>query len=115
MPPRSLQLNKRIETTVTVDASGNATAVLDVVPGPSWEVKQISISVTGGNTIPRAATYVGRDANGVFISNSLIGNADTDSDPNITLRAGDSVCCVWNVATPGARAKLTVVYDEVAY
>jgi len=111
---RPLQRNKRAETTVTVDATGAATAVIDVVPGPSWEVKQVSLSCTG-SAIPQAATYVGRNSAGVFISSTYLGNSDTDSLPNVTLRSGESICAIWSNGTSGSRAKLTVVYDEVGY
>ena len=109
-----MQRNKRTENTVTVDATGAATAVIDVVPGPSWEVKQVSVTCTGTN-IPQATTYVGRNSAGVYISSTYLGNSDTDSTPNITLRSGESICAIWSNASVDSRAKITVVYDEVGY
>lgn len=113
---RQLQRNKRAEQTVTVDASGNATAIISVASGPSWEVKQVGVTVTGTTLIPVATTYIGTNSAGVFISSSYTGDSDTDSVPNVTLRVGDSICAVWSGATPSTpRAKLTVIYDEVSY
>lgn len=110
-----LQRNKRDERTGAFDGSGNLTLVIGPIPvGPSWEVKQISIRTTSAlQTL--AATYIGVNSSGIFISNSFTGNADTDSQPNVTLKPGDSLCCVWQGGTPGAFATLTVIYDEVSY
>lgn len=112
---RALQRNIKLEAYATADASGNATAVVDIPLGPSREVKQISVSVTGSTNVPTANTYVGRNSAGVFISNTLTGDSDTDSAPNVTVRSGDSLCAVWAGCTTGAKCKLTVVYDEVGY
>jgi hypothetical protein len=112
---RALQRNRRAEAYATVAANGTATAIIPVTVGPSWEIKQISVSVTGSTLETTAATYVGTNAAGVLISSTIVGNGDTDSEPNTTIRSGESLCCVWDTGTPGARCKLTVVFDEVAY
>ena len=111
---RQLQRNKRAEAYVTISASGTGTAIVSVPLGPSWEVKQISVSCDG-TLIPACSTYVGTNSAGVFISSTLIGNSDTDSAPNVTARSGESLCAIWSNATVGARAKMTVIYDEVGY
>lgn len=112
---RQLQRNKRDERTGTFDASGNLTLIIGPVPiGPSWEIRQISIRTTSVlQTL--ASTYIGVSNAGVFISNSFTGNADTDSAPNVTIKPGDSLCCVWSGGTPGSFATLTIIYDEVNY
>jgi hypothetical protein len=110
-----LQRNKRDERTASFPASGTLAITIGPIPmGPSWEIKQISIR-SSSVLETTAATYIGVDASGVFISRSFTGNADTDSAPNVTLRPGDSVSCVWEGGTPGAVATLTIIYDEVAY
>lgn len=111
---RQLQRNRRAEAYATVNASGAATAIVAVPLGPSWEVRQISVTC-GGTLIPQATTYVGTNNAGVYISQTLIGNSDTDSAPNVTVRSGESLCAVWSGATVGAQAKITVIYDEVGY
>ncbi len=109
-------LNKNIRTEVSgnIAANGTLTLTLSVPPGPSREIKQIGI--TGNSALePTCSTYVGTSSAGVFISNSFTGNGDTDDQPNITLRSGDALAAVWAGGTSGARMKLTVIYDEVAY
>lgn len=112
---RQLNRNKRREAYATFDASGNATAVIDVAPGPSWEIKQIGVSVTNSTTTPSCSTYVGRNNAGIFISSTLTGDSDTDSLPNVTLFTGESVCAVWSLGTVGSLGKMTIIYDEVPY
>lgn len=112
---RALQRNKRVEAYATATASLTATAVIPVTVGPSWEVKQISVSATGSTTQSSASTYVGTNSSGVFISSTLIANSDTDSTPNVTLRSGESLCCIWTKVSSGSVCKLTIVYDEVGY
>ncbi len=111
---RQLQRNRRQEATVTALADGTATAIIPVNVGPSWEIKQISVN-TNSVLESSAATYVGTNSAGVLISTTLVGNGDTDSEPNTTVRSGESLCCVWSTVTVGARCKLTVVFDEVSY
>lgn len=114
MAGRHLNKNRRQEVTVTVPANGTVTATFTVPFGPSWEVKQITID---GNSAlePTCKTYIGINDSGIAISQSFTGNDDTDSQPNVTLRAGDSLAAVWANATPGARMRLTAIYDEVDY
>ena len=112
---RALQRNRRAEAYAIANASGAATAVINIPIGPSWEVKQISISTGTSATLPSAATYVGTSSAGIFLSSTLVGNSDTDSFPNITVRSGESLCCVWSLVTVGVQCKMTVVYDEVGY
>lgn len=114
MIPRPLQRNKRQEVQVTIPASGTVTATFTVPIGPSWEIKQISITST--STLETTAkSYIGTNSAGIFISQSFTGNDDTDSQPNVTLRSGDSLAVVWENGTPGAIARLTAIYDEVDY
>lgn len=115
MPGRQFQRNKRTEAYATVVAGTSCTAVINVAPGPSWEVKQISVSAVGASTLPACATYVGTNTAGVFISSTITGNSDTDSTPNTTVRTGESLCAVWTNASIGTVCKITVVYDEVDY
>lgn len=112
---RILQKNKRIEVEVTFPASGIVTAVVNVPLGPSWEVKQIGVKTTVTANQTNCTTFVGQNNSGVFISNTLIGNADTDSMPNVTIRSGDALCAYWTGGTVGKSARMTVVYDEVGY
>jgi len=109
-----LARNIRKETQVTVPASGTVTALFTVPFGPSWEVKQIGIKCDS-TTETICNTYIGTNSAGVFISKSFTGNDDTDSQPNITLRSGDSICAVWESGSLNAIARLTVIYDEVDY
>lgn len=112
---RQLQRNLRKYAQVVVNAQGMATAIIDTIPGPSWEVQQISITSTS-TALTAASTYRGRNAAGEFISSTLFkGNKNTDSQPNVTLKLGDALCCVWTGGTPGALCTMTVIYDEVAY
>ena len=112
---RQLQRNKRAEVASSIaDAAGKATAVIPVPPGPTWEIQQIGVTFTG-TLIPVCTTYVGTNEFGVFISQTLIGNSDTDSQPRTSLRSGESVAAVWTGATVGAQGRLTVIYDEVGY
>lgn len=115
MPQRQLQRNKRVEASALFDAAGNATAVVNVPIGPTWEIKQISISTTVTANQTRATSFVGTNSAGVIISSTLIGNGDTDSQPNTSVRSGESLCVVWSGGTVGRQAKMTVVYDEVGY
>lgn len=112
---RMLQKNKRVEVQVTFPASGIITAVVQVPLGPSWEIKQIGVktNVTANQT--NCTTFIGQNNAGVFISNTLIGNADTDSMPNVTVRSGDALCAYWTGGTVGKIATMTVIYDEVGY
>ena len=110
-----LQKNIRREAYATADATGTATAVVEVNPGPSWMVKQIGVSTNSTVTLPTATTYVGRNTSGVFVSSTLVGNSDTDSLPNVTLRSGESLCAIWAGCTVNDQCKITVIYDEVAY
>ena len=111
---RQLQRNKRLEAYATATASG-ATAIVTIPLGPSREVKQIAVSVTGSTIIPACSTYVGTNSAGVFISSTLIGDSDTDDTPNITVRSGESLCAVWSGISVDAVCKMTVIYDEVDY
>ena len=113
MPNRKLYTNKRLEAQALFDANGRAVAVVNVPPGPAWEVIQIAISTTVTANLTQAATYIGTNESGIFISNTLLGNKDTDSFPNVTVRYGESVCCVWAAGTAGRTARMTVVYNEV--
>ena len=111
---RQLYRNKRAELQGTLSASGGLTVFVTVPLGPSWEVK--SIDVKGNSALePTADTYVGVNSSGVHISNTFTGNGDTDSQPNTTLRVGESVAIVWAGGTPGALMKAVVIYDEVSY
>lgn len=110
-----LYRNKRVEIQGTFDADGALTVSVSVPLGPSWELRQIGIKVLGSTSETFCNTYVGSNASGVFISQSYTGNADTDSEPNTTLRPGDSLSAVWTEGTVGALGTLTVVYDEVGY
>lgn len=110
LKPRS---NQRLESQATVPASGNITVIIsNMTAGPNWNVKQISIAVSTATLSPSCNTYIGTNAAGVFISNSLTGEADTDSQPNVTIKYGESICAVWTGADVGAVARLTVIYDE---
>ena len=109
-----LSRNKRTEVQGTFDANGDLTVSVSVPLGPSWELRQVAIKTT--SVLESAcSTYVGTNDSGVFVSQSFTGNADTDSEPNVTLRPGDSFCAVWSVGTTGALGTLTLIYDEVAY
>lgn len=115
MPPRQLQRNKRLEKQALFDSAGVCLAVVQVPLGPSWEVKQIAVKTTVTANQTTCRTFIGQSDAGVFISNTLIGNADTDSQPNVTVRSGDSLCARWTGGTSGRIGTMTVVYDEVAY
>lgn len=116
MPARQLQRNKRAEAQAAFSAAGVALVTIGVPMGPSWELKQITISTTvAAATLTRATTFVGTNNAGVKISSTLLGNFDTDSQPQTTIRAGESLCCEWTQGTVGAIARLTAFYDEVAY
>ncbi len=106
--------NQRIEAQGVFAANGTLTVTVSVAPGYSWNVKQISVSATSALQ-STCSTYVGLGASGVFISSTLLGNSDTDSEPNTTVRVGESLSAVWAGGTPGAIGRLTVIYDEVAY
>lgn len=104
-----------MEARGTFDASGNLTVGIQVPLGPSREVKQIAVSTniaTGSET--NCSTYIGTNASGVLISQTYTGNSDTDSQPNVLLRSGDSICAVWSGGVSGALGTLTIIYDEVA-
>ena len=111
---RQLQRNLRAEKQGTFSAAGTLTIFFSVPLGPSWEVKQIAINANSALE-PICSTYIGTNSAGVFISNSFTGNSDTDDQPNVTIRSGDSIAAVWASGTPGAIGKLTVIYDEAAY
>jgi hypothetical protein len=111
---RHLNRNRRQEGQAAIAASGAAFVFFTVPFGPSWEIKQITITST--STLETSArTFIGTNSAGILISQSFTGNDDTDSQPNVTLRSGDSVCCVWEGGTPGAIVRLTVIFDEVDY
>lgn len=110
MAPRR---NIRLEAQATVPANGNITVAINNMRGPDWELKQIAVSVSTGVLSPVCNTYIGTSSAGVFISNSLTGESDTDSQPNSTIKYGESVCAVWTGADVGSIARLTVIYDEV--
>lgn len=112
---RQLQRNKRVEVSVTFPASGIAIAVVNVPVGPSWEIKQITVATTVTANLTNCTTFVGTNNSGVQISNTLLGNGDTDSAPNTTVRYGESLCAYWTGGTTGATARMTVIYDEVDY
>lgn len=113
---RVLQRNIRLQKQAVFDAGGSATVVIGPVPvGPSWEIKQITVKTTVTALLSSATTFVGTNNAGTFISNTLKGNNDTDSQPNTTIRYGESVCAVWTNGTPGRVATLGIVYDEVDY
>ncbi len=110
-----LAKNKRQELQGTFPASGVLT-VSDTVPlGPSRDVKQIAISTTNTANETLCTTYIGTNSAGVLISQSFTGNNDTDSQPNVSLRSGDSLCAVWTGGAVGTIARLTYIYDEVDY
>ena len=118
MPPRPLQRNKRAEPQAVFNASGVATAIAAVPMGPSWELNQITVEVVGATVTSaqsKCTTFIGTNNSGIRISNTLTGNFDTDSIPNTTIRAGESVCAVWTGGVVGSVARMTVNYDEVAY
>lgn len=110
---RQLNRNIRTERTGFIPISGSLTLSVTVPPGPSWEIKQLAIK---GNSAlePTCSTFIGTNSAGVFISTSLTGNGDTDDQPNVTLRSGDSICAVWSSATGNAVMTFTIIYDEVA-
>lgn len=107
--------NRRVESTGVVDSNGNSTVTVTALAGPSWEVKQIGVTCTSSDPLPSCATYIGFGPSGIFISSTLLGDSDTDSSPNVTLRTGDSISAVWAGASPGAQTRLTIIYDEVGY
>ena len=111
---RQLYRNKRVELQGVLSASGGLTVFATVPLGPSWELKNVDVR---GNSVlePTADSYIGTNSSGVHISNTLTGNGDTDSQPNTTLRPGESVAVVWAGGTPGALMKAVVIYDEVSY
>lgn len=115
MATRVLQRNKRVEVTVTFNASGTALAIIGVPLGPSWEVIQITVSTTITTTLSKCTTFVGTNNSGVKISSTLLGNFDTDSTPNTTVRSGESLCAEWTQGISGQTARLTVIYNEVDY
>lgn len=109
---RKLNRNIRTELRGNLNASGTLTLTFTVPLGPTWEVKQVSIS--GNSTLePQASSYIGIGSSGVFVSNSLTGNGDTDDTPNVLLRSGDSFSLVWTGGTSGALMKVAIIYDEV--
>ena len=108
------QRNKRVEVEVVADANGNAVAVTPNVNGPAWQLTQVTVSSTS-TLLSQCATYVGANSAGVRISSTYLGNGDTDSSPNTTLKYGESVCAVWSNVTPGSACRLTVVFDETGY
>jgi hypothetical protein len=114
MQQRPLNKNRRQEVQGTIAASGAATVFFTVPFGPSWEIKQITITSTSVLETT-AETFIGTNAAGIAISQSFTGNNDTDSQPNVTLRSGDSLCCVWANGTPGTIVRLTAIFDEVDY
>jgi hypothetical protein len=111
---RQLQRNLRREVQVVADASGVASATINVTLGPSYEVHQITV-YSDSTLIPIATTYVGTNDSGVQISQTLYGKGDTDSAPRTTLRSGESLTCVWTGCTVGANCRMTVIGDEVGY
>lgn len=113
---RQLQTNKRIEVQVVFNAAGVALASASVPLGPTWQLKQITVSTTVTANLTTATSYIGTNNAGVKISSTLLGNFDTDSFPNVTVRSGEAVCVEWiGVAgNSGKLAKMTVIYDEVA-
>lgn len=113
--PRMLQKNKRAEPQAVFNAAGQCTAVASVPMGPSWEIKQITVEVIGSVPQTKCVTFIGTNNSGVRISQTLTGNFDTDSIPNTTIRAGESVCAFWTGGTVGAVGRMTVIYDEVGY
>lgn len=115
MIARPLVKNKRVEATGTFLANLTCTAVVQVPPGPAWELKQITIHTSFLSPIVKATSFVGTNSAGVRISNALYGNDDTDSIPNTTVRYGESVCVVWTGGTAGQTGTMTVIYDEVDY
>lgn len=110
-----LQRNKRAEVQSVFLADGTCTVVLNVPPGPSWEVKQITIHCSFTTPITKCTTFIGTNNSGQRISNALFGNDDTDSIPNTTVRFGESLCAVWTGGTAGQTGRMTVIYDEVGY
>ncbi len=112
---RNLQRNIRAESQGVFNATGNLIVSVPCPVGPSWEIKQIAVSTNITTVNPTCTTYIGTNASGVVISTSLTGNGDTDSQPNVTLRPGDSLAAVWGSGVVGAIGKLTFIYDEVAY
>lgn len=114
---RQLQRNKRIEAQAVFNAAGVALASVLVPLGPSWEIKQITISTNVTANLTSATSYVGTNNAGVKISSTLLGNFDTDSQPNTSVRSGEALAVEWvGVAgNSGKVARLTVIYDEVAY
>jgi hypothetical protein len=114
MPQRPLNKNRRQEVQGTLAASGAATVFFTVPFGPSWEI--IQITITSNSALETSAkTYIGTNNAGVLISQTFTGNDDTDSQPNVTLRSGDSLACVWENGTPGALVRLTAIFNEVDY
>lgn len=112
---RQLQRNKRAEPQAVFNALGECTAVVAVPMGPSWELKQITVETLGVAVQSRCTTFVGTNNSGIRISRTLTGQFDTDSIPNTTVRAGESVCAVWTGGVAGMVGRMTVIYDEVGY
>lgn len=112
---RILQRNKRFEGQALFQADGTCTVIIQVPPGPSWEVKQIGVKTTVTTNLTSCTTFVGTNSAGIFISSTLLGNSDTDSQPQTTVRYGESLCAVWTGGTPGRIGRMTVIYDEVGY
>jgi len=110
---RQLQRNIRTEKSGVFDAAGNLTVYIQIVPGPSWELRQVAVSTTVTANETECSTYIGFNNSGVFISQTLLGNSDTDSQPNVILRPGDAIAAVWSGGTVSATGKLTLIYDEI--
>lgn len=112
---RILQRNIRVEKQGIFLSTGLLTVSISVPLGPSWEIRQISVktNITSVNT--SCETRIGTSSAGVFISSTVTGNSDTDSEPNVTLRPGESICALWALGTVGSIGRLTVIYDEVDY
>jgi hypothetical protein len=117
---RPLQRNVRREQQGAFVGNQMNVVIGPVPPGPSWEIKQITIVTNFKNPIIQTTTFVGTNNSGQRISTAIYGNEDTDSMPNTTLRYGESLCAFFNTngvtgVPAGATARMTIIYDEVAY
>jgi hypothetical protein len=106
---RTLQLNKN--ASVVLDGSGNGQAALGpTLPGTSWQVSTVAVSVSTNANEAQCNLYVGLAAQpGQLIGATSTGSTgDSDDLGGQNIWPGQQLIAVWQGGDPGATATVSV-------
>lgn len=93
---------------VTLDTNGDGTLKLGPTrPSETWNVTNLSVTVSTNNKIPRSMIYLGTVSPGGFIGGTENGARDS-MGPDLMLWTNQFITVVWKGGDTGATATVSV-------